>query len=88
MDDKITWTNLSLKEIKKAFESKGMNISPYVVKQLLKKHGFVERKMQKAVTMRDCKDRNEQFERISELIDEYSKTKNPIFSIDVKKKNS
>jgi hypothetical protein len=27
-----------------------MNITPHVVKQLLKKHGFVERKMQKAVT--------------------------------------
>jgi len=88
MDDKIKWTNLSPKEISKAFELKGMNISPYVVKQLLKKHGFVERKMQKTVTMKDCEDRNEQFERISELIDEYSKSKNPIISIDVKKKNT
>ena len=88
IDAEIKWTNLSLKEISKAFESKGMNISPHVVKQLLKKHGFVERKMQKAVTMKDCKDRNEQFERIHELKEEYSKSKNPIISIDVKKKNS
>jgi hypothetical protein len=65
MDKEIKWTNLSFKEISKAFESKGMNISPHVVKQLLKKHGFVERKMQKAVTMKDCKNRNEQFERIT-----------------------
>ena len=64
------------------------NISPHVVKQLLKKHGFVERKMQKAVTMKDCKDRNKQFERINELKDEYSKNKNPIISMDVKKKSS
>ena len=88
MDKDIKWTNLSLEAISKAFESKGMNITPYVVKQLLKKHGFVERKMQKAVTMKDCKDRNEQFERIHELINEYSKSKNPIISIDVKKKSS
>ena len=88
MDKEIKWTNLSLKEISKAFESKGMNISPHVVKQLLKKHGFVERKMQKAVTMKDCKDRNKQFERINELKDEYSKNKNPIISMDVKKKSS
>ena len=88
MEKDIKWTNLSLKEISKAFESKGMNISPYVVKQLLKKHGFVERKMQKAVTMKDCKDRNEQFERIHELINEYSTSKNPIISMDVKKKNT
>ena len=86
MDKDIKWTNLSLEAISKAFESKGMNITPYVVKQLLKKHGFVERKMQKTVTMKDCKDRNEQFERISELINEYSKSKNPIISMDVKKR--
>ena len=86
MDKEIKWTNLSLKEISKAFKSKGMNITPHVVKQLLKKHGFVERKMQKAVTMKDCKDRNEQFEKINELKDEYSKSENPIISIDVKKK--
>jgi Rhodopirellula transposase. len=85
-DDKIKWTNLCPKGISKAFESKGMNITPYVVKQLLKKHGFVERKMQKTVTMKDCKDRNEQFERIHELINEYSKSKNPIISMDVKKR--
>jgi len=81
------WTNLSLKEISKAFESKGMNISPHVVKQLLKKHGFVERKMQKTIKMKDCKDRNEQFERIHKLINEYKESKNPIISIDAKKRN-
>ena len=86
MDEEIKWTNLSLKEISKAFESKGMNITPYVVKQLLKKNGFVERKMQKAVTMKDCKDRNEQFKRIQELKDEYIKSENPIISMDVKKR--
>ena len=86
MDEEIKWTNLSLKEISKVFESKGMNITPYVVKQLLKKHGFVERKMQKAVTMKDCKDRNEQFKRIQELKDEYLKSENPIISMDVKKR--
>jgi len=86
MDEKIKWTNLNRKEISNAFKSKGMNITPHVVKQLLKKHGFVERKMQKAVTMKDCKDRNEQFERINELKEEYSKRENPIISIDVKKR--
>jgi len=87
MDKEIKWTNLSLKEISKAFESKGMNITPYVVKQLLKKHGFVKRKMQKAVTMKDCKDRNEQFEKIHELKEEYLKNENPIISMDVKKRS-
>ena len=86
MDEEIKWTNLTLVEISKAFKAKGMNISEFVAKQLLAKHGFVERKMQKAVTMKETNDRNEQFERISELREEYSKSENPIISIDVKKK--
>ena len=36
--------------------------------------------------MKTCKDRNEQFERISELINEYKERKNPIVSMDAKKK--
>src|SRR5665648_740455 len=38
MDEELKWTNLNLKEISKAFKLKGMNITPHVVKQLLKKH--------------------------------------------------
>ena len=87
IDKDIKWTNLTLTEISNAFTSKGMNISQHVVKQLLKKHGFVKRKMHKAVTMKDNEDRNEQFERINELKKEYSESDNPIISIDVKKKN-
>jgi len=86
MNPEIKWTNLSLKEISDAFNSRGMNITPYVVKQLLEKYGFVERKMQKAVAMKSCKDRNEQFERIHKLINEYNESKNPIISIDAKKR--
>jgi hypothetical protein len=88
MDDGIKWTNLNHTEISNAFISRGMNISPYVVKQLLEKHCFVKRKMQKTVTMKDCKDRNEQFEKIKELKEEYSESENPTLSMDVKKKSS
>jgi len=88
IDEKIKWTNLNHKEISNAFKLRGMNVTPHVVKQLLKKHGFVKRKMQKTVAMKDCEDRNEQFERINELKEEYFESDNPIISIDVKKKNS
>jgi len=86
MNEEIKWTDLTLVDISKAFKTKGMNISEHVVKQLLEKHKFVERKMQKAVTMKETENRNEQFEKISKLRDEYSKSENPIISIDVKKK--
>jgi hypothetical protein len=88
MDEEIKWTNLNHKEISNAFKARGMNVTPHVVKQLLKKHCFVERKMQKTIAMKDNKDRNKQFERIHELKEEYSESENPIISIDVKKKNS
>ena len=88
MDEDIKWTNLTLVDISKAFAARGMNVSEHVVKQLLEKHGFVERKMNKTVTMKETKDRNEQFERIQELKDGYVASKNPVISIDVKKKRS
>ena len=69
MNEEIKWTNLTRVDISKAFKEKGMNVSAHVVKQLLEKHGFVERKMQKAITMKETKDRNEQFERIQDLRD-------------------
>jgi hypothetical protein len=86
MDEVIKWTNLTQKKISEAFFKRGMEISEHVVKQLLDKHGYVKRKMQKTVRMRDTKDRNEQFERIQQLKEEYEESKNPIISIDVKKK--
>ncbi len=88
MDEEIKWTNMTLVDISKAFKAKGMNISEHVVKQLLERHGFVERKMQKAVTMKETKDRNEQFMKIEALQDEYANSENPIVSIDVKKKEA
>lgn len=86
MNEEIKWTNLTRVDISKAFKEKGMNISVHVVKQLLKKYKFVQRKMQKTVTMKETENRNEQFEKISTLREEYAKSENPIISMDVKKK--
>ena len=86
MDEAIKWTNLTQKEISEAFAQRGMEVTEHVVKQLIDKHGYVKRKMQKTVTMKDTKNRNEQFEKIQELREEYEKSENPIISIDVKKK--
>jgi len=86
MDEAVKWTNLNQREISEAFTQRSMSISEHVVKQLTKKHGYVKRKMQKTVTMKGAKDRNEQFEKIQQLREEYEKSGNPIISIDVKKK--
>jgi DNA anti-recombination protein RmuC len=86
MNEAVKWTNLTQKEISEAFVKRDMEISEHVVKQLLDKHGYVKRKMQKTVTMKDAESRNEQFEKIQRLRGEYQESENPIISIDVKKK--
>jgi hypothetical protein len=86
MDEEVKWTNLGLKGISKEFEKKGYKVSEHVVKQLLKKHKYVQRKMHKTKTVKETAQRNEQFENIKELRERYTKEENPIVSLDVKKR--
>lgn len=86
MNESIRWTNMTLKEISEKFVARGYPVYEHTVKQLLKKHEFVERKMQKTRTMKETENRNEQFEKINTLRKEYENSDNPIISIDVKKK--
>jgi hypothetical protein len=81
------WTNLSLVAISNKFKKRGIDISPFVVDQLMKRHHMGHRKMRKTVTLEEHADRNEQFEKIHSLRSEYKNSENPIISIDVKKKN-
>ena len=87
MNEAIKWTNLGQRDISKAFRERGYNVSEHVVKQLLKKHQYVRRKMQKAKTLKEVDHRNEQFENIQKLREEYKQSDNPIISIDGKKSN-
>jgi hypothetical protein len=86
MDENIKWTNLGLKGIAEKFQEKGHKVSPYVVKQLLKKHKYVRRKMHKTKTAKEAEQRNEQFENIKDLREKYAQEGNPIISLDVKKR--
>jgi len=86
MNEEIIWTNLKLKEISDEFMTRGYNISEHVVKQLLEKHGYKKRKMEKSKTLKAVENRNEQFEKIDTLKKEYLENGNPVISMDVKKK--
>jgi hypothetical protein len=88
MDEEIIWTNLKPKEISEEFKNKGYEISEHVVKQLLEKHSYKQRKMKKTKTFKDVENRNEQFENIDSLKEKYVKDGNPIISMDVKKKSN
>jgi hypothetical protein len=58
-----------------------------IVSQLLDKHNYVKRKAQKQLATGQSENRNEQFENIKRLKQEYSDAGAPVLSIDTKKKN-
>jgi len=84
--EEIKWTNLTLNQICELMAEKGCAVTRYQAKQLLKRHGFVRRTLQKTKTMKEVENRDEQFLKISELIKEYTAAGSPIISMDVKKK--
>lgn len=87
MDEKVRWTDLTLGEIVKALrEDHGIQVSKWVVRQVLEKHNYRRRKAQKRRTMKQVANRNAQFENIARLIAEYQAAGNPVVSMDTKKK--
>ena len=87
MHENIRWTHLYPREIAKLIlEKHQLKTSNTVVKKLLRTHGFRRRKAQKKITMGRVKNRNEQFENVKRLREEYTKAGNPILSVDTKKK--
>ena len=87
MQDQVRWTNLTYQEIIDHMSAEGIMISKPVVKQLLKKHGYVKRKAQKRLSTGEHGDRNAQFEHIAGLKADYEGSGNPIISVDTKKKS-
>ena len=87
MDEKVKWTNLTQKEIANHMQEYGIDVSEHVVKQLLKKYGYVKRKATKNKTKKSVENRDEQFKKIDKLKTEYLESNiNPVLSIDTKKK--
>jgi hypothetical protein len=87
MDDKVRWTDLTVKQIAELLNADhGIRVSKSVIRKLLYKHHYRRRKSQKRQTMKAVQHRNEQFENIQRLKDEYEAAGNPIVSMDTKKR--
>jgi len=86
MDEKIRWTNLTHQQIADRLKEEGVEVSRKIVKKLFKKHGYVKRTAQKAISTGTCEGRNDQFEIITDLILQYRVLGNPVISVDTKKK--
>jgi hypothetical protein len=86
MREEVTWTYLSSTEISQRLDERGTPVSPDTVRRLLAEHGFHKRQPEKTKAMGEVPDRNEQFENIARLKDEYLHSASPIISMDTKKK--
>ena len=88
MDEQIRWTNLTPGEIVRALRTDHeVEVSKFVVYQLLKKHDYRRRKAQKKTGLKsEIAHRNEQFENIARLKAAFIAAGNPIISMDTKKK--
>lgn len=86
MDETVKWTNLTRAEIAARLQEEGFSVSVTVVDQLLEKHNFRRRQAFKAESGKQVPQRDEQFQNIASLKQQYHEQGNPVMSIDVKKK--
>jgi hypothetical protein len=86
MNTEIKWTYLNQSQIVEGLKQQGIEISAPIVRKLLDKHKYVKRKAQKQLAIGQTENRNEQFENIDRLKQEYRDAGNPIISIDTKKR--
>ncbi len=86
MDEKIKWTNLTREEIALRLAEAGFAVSVTIVDQLLVENNFRRRQAFKSQSGKSVPQRNEQFENIENLKQEFHGKGNPVMSMDVKKK--
>lgn len=87
MDERIKWTNLSRPKIAERMAAEGVTVSVTVVDRLLKKYDYRRRQAHKTLATGSHPERNEQFENIEKLRQQYQSEGNPILSMDTKKEN-
>ena len=82
----VVWTYLSSTEISQQLARLGTPVSPDTVRGMLDQFGFHRRQAEKTKTKEDVEFRDEQYENIARLKEEYLDSPNPIVSMDTKKK--
>lgn len=88
MDDTMKWTHLTRAKIAQLLQrQEGITVSVTVIDQLLAKHHYRRRQAQKTRATGSHPQRNEQFENIDRLKQQYQAVGNPVLSMDTKKEN-
>ncbi len=89
MDEEIRWTHLTRQQIADLLWSEeDIKVSVTVIDQLLDKQKFRRRQAFKTQATGNNPLRNQQFEKINQLIDDYQKAGNPVMSVDTKKRKA
>jgi len=88
MDETVKWTNLTRQEIAELLQAEGIEVSVTVVDQLLERHHYRKRKAQKRLSSGNHPQRNEQFEKIEQLVETYQAAGHPVISMDKKKRTN
>jgi hypothetical protein len=84
----LKWTHLSVAEITRELFQRGVKVARDVVARLLRELGFKTRRQVKSKTKAPSRDRDAQFNMIEETVNDYKSTGDPVFSIDLKRKES
>ena len=88
IDASIKWTHLTRQQIANRLATEaGINVSVTVVDQLLDKHQFRRRQALKRKSTGSNPNRNQQFEKIHELVESYQSAGEPVISMDTKKRS-
>lgn len=85
-DPDVKWLTVSTSQIVGVFKERGIDVSPYIVRKMKASRGFRDRSFAKALTLKEVKDRNAQFEKIHSVLKECDAADIPVLSIDTKKK--
>ena len=88
MQEEVQWTYLDNRAIQDQLQKRGCPVHISVVKRLLKKHHYGQRRMIKQKTFKQDPDRNAQFEQIQAVTKAEARGPNPILSMDTKKKST
>lgn len=86
MNAGVQFTYLSRAELRAKLYQVGIVLSLYFIDKLLNKVGLSQRKLSKSGTYKQVQGRNEQFEYLAELVEEYTQAGHIVISIDSKKK--
>lgn len=85
-DSPLMWTSKSLRKLSAELKSGGYNVSHKLVGEILKNKGFSLQANRKTDEGKGHPDRNAQFEHIHNKITEFQECKQPVISVDAKKK--